>query len=166
MGKPSVLQSMGCKELDMTEQLDNSTYNYKILATFPMLHNTSCSLSYTQYFILSMPPPNIVLPPSPLVTTSLFSVSVFVLCICICSLYLWVCLFLVIATSLLYFLDCFYVCVLSCVQLFETLWTVTRRLSCPWDYSSKNTGMARMGCHFFLQGIFLNQGASEPVSPA
>ena len=66
MGKPSVLQSMGCKELDMTEQLDNSTYNYKILATFPMLHNASCGLSYTQYFILSMPPPQLC--PSPLTT--------------------------------------------------------------------------------------------------
>ena len=25
---------------------------------------------------------------------------------------------------------------------------------CPWDFSGKNT---RVGCHFFLQGIFLTQ---------
>ena len=29
------------------------------------------------------------------------------------------------------------------------------RLPCPWDCPGKNTGV---GCHFFLQGIFLNQG--------
>ena len=29
------------------------------------------------------------------------------------------------------------------------------RLLCLWDFPSKNTGM---GCHFFLQGIFLTQG--------
>ena len=29
------------------------------------------------------------------------------------------------------------------------------RLFCPWDFPGKNTGM---GCHFFLQGIFLTQG--------
>ena len=29
------------------------------------------------------------------------------------------------------------------------------RLLCPWDFPAKNTGV---GCHFFLQGIFLTQG--------
>ena len=29
------------------------------------------------------------------------------------------------------------------------------RLLCPWDFPGKNTGV---GCHFFLQGIFLAQG--------
>ena len=29
------------------------------------------------------------------------------------------------------------------------------RAFCPWDFPGKNTGM---GCHFFLQGIFLTQG--------
>ena len=45
--------------------------------------------------------------------------------------------------------------VLSCVQLFETAWTVAPRLLCPWDFSGKNTGV---GCHFLLQGIFPTQG--------
>ena len=31
------------------------------------------------------------------------------------------------------------------------------RLLCPWDSPGKNTGV---GCHFFLQGIFLTQGWS------
>ena len=30
-------------------------------------------------------------------------------------------------------------------------------LLCPWDFSVKNT---EMGCHFFLQGIFLTQGSN------
>ena len=29
------------------------------------------------------------------------------------------------------------------------------RLLCPWDFPGKTTGV---GCHFFLQGIFLTQG--------
>ena len=29
------------------------------------------------------------------------------------------------------------------------------RLLCPWDSPGKNTGV---GCHFFLQGVFLTQG--------
>ena len=40
----------------------------------------------------------------------------------------------------------------SCVQLFETLWTVA--CFCPWDSAGKNTGV---GCHFLLQGIFPTQ---------
>ena len=31
------------------------------------------------------------------------------------------------------------------------------RFLCPWDIPGKNT---RMGCHFLLQGIFLNQGSN------
>ena len=31
------------------------------------------------------------------------------------------------------------------------------RLFCPWNFACKNTGA---GCHFFLQGVFLTQGAS------
>ena len=31
------------------------------------------------------------------------------------------------------------------------------RLLCPWGFSGRNTGM---GCHFFFQGIFLNQGSN------
>ena len=37
------------------------------------------------------------------------------------------------------------------------------RLLCPWDFPGKNTGE---GSHFLLQGIFLAQTESEPVSPA
>ena len=53
-----------------------------------------------------------------------------------------------------------FVCVLShsvvsdCLQL-HGLWPI--RLLCPEDFSVRNTGM---GCHFFLQGIFLTQGSS------
>ena len=47
--------------------------------------------------------------------------------------------------------------VLSCVQLFVTLWTVAARLCCPWDSPGKNTGM---GCHFLLRGIFPTQGSN------
>ena len=38
---------------------------------------------------------------------------------------------------------------LSCVQLFETLWTVARQAPHPWDLPGKNTGVC---CHFLLQG--------------
>ena len=40
-----------------------------------------------------------------------------------------------------------------CVLLSVILWTVAGPL-CPCDSSGKNTGV---GCHFFLQGIFLTQ---------
>ena len=33
-----------------------------------------------------------------------------------------------------------------------TPWTEPARLLCPWDFPGKKTGV---GCHFFLQGIFL-----------
>ena len=36
------------------------------------------------------------------------------------------------------------------------------RLLCPWDLPGKNTGM---GCHSFLQGMFLTQG-SNPSYPS
>ena len=42
-------------------------------------------------------------------------------------------------------------CMLSCVRLFVTLWTVAATLLCPRNFSGKNTGV---GCHFLLQGIF------------
>ena len=40
-------------------------------------------------------------------------------------------------------------CMLSCVRLFVTLWTVAATLLCPRNFSGKNTGV---GCHFLLQG--------------
>ena len=43
----------------------------------------------------------------------------------------------------------------SHVWLFVTPWTEDSRLFCPWDFPGKNSGV---GCHFLLQGIFLNQG--------
>ena len=48
----------------------------------------------------------------------------------------------------------------SC-RLFAIPWAVPTRLLCSWDSPGKNTGM---GCHFLLQGIFLNQG-SNPGLP-
>ena len=48
-----------------------------------------------------------------------------------------------------------YVCVLSGVQLFETLWTVACRFFCSWAFPGRNTGV---GCHFLLQRIFSTQG--------
>ena len=38
-----------------------------------------------------------------------------------------------------------------------TPWTVAPQLLCPWDSPGQNTGV---GCHFFLQGIFLTQGSN------
>ena len=48
------------------------------------------------------------------------------------------------------------------VQLFVTPWTIATRLLCSWDSPGKNTGM---GCHFFLQGIFLTQGSNPGLLP-
>ena len=48
-------------------------------------------------------------------------------------------------------------CVCSVMSdCFETPWTVTHQAQkILWNFSGKNTGV---GCHFFLQGIFLSQG--------
>ena len=44
---------------------------------------------------------------------------------------------------------------LSCVELFVTLWIVVCQAPLPTGFfSGKNTSM---GCHFLLQGIFLTQ---------
>ena len=46
---------------------------------------------------------------------------------------------------------------ISCVWLFVTLWAL-----CPWDSPGKTTGE---GCHFLLQGIFLDHGTmSSPLA--
>ena len=50
---------------------------------------------------------------------------------------------------------------LSCVQLFETAWTIAYQGPLPMGFSRQDT---RMGCHFLLQGIFLTQG-SNPGLP-
>ena len=50
---------------------------------------------------------------------------------------------------------------LSLVWLFVTPWTVATRLLHPWNIPGKSTGV---GCHFFIQGIFLTQG-SNPGLP-
>ena len=42
---------------------------------------------------------------------------------------------------------------LSCVLLFGTPWTVACQAPLPMEFPGKNTGV---GCHFLLQGIFLN----------
>ena len=43
---------------------------------------------------------------------------------------------------------------LSGVQLFVTLWTVSHRVLCLWNSPGKNIGG---GCCFLLQGIFMTQ---------
>ena len=52
------------------------------------------------------------------------------------------------------------------VQLFAAHGPQPARLLCPWNSPDKNTGV---GCHFLLQGIFLNQGSnphlSKPAEP-
>ena len=43
----------------------------------------------------------------------------------------------------------------------DSLWPYepqSARFLCLWDFPGKNTGV---GCHFFLQGIFLNQGSNS-----
>ena len=46
-------------------------------------------------------------------------------------------------------------CVISCVWLFATPWTVACQTPLSVEFSGKNTGVC---CHFLLQGIFLTQG--------
>ena len=48
-------------------------------------------------------------------------------------------------------------CCFSCVQLFETPWTVALQAPLFMDSPGKNTGV---GCHALLQGIFLTQGSN------
>ena len=63
-------------------------------------------------------------------------------------------------TAWTYFRNCVWnpnACVLRCVWLFATPWTVPARLLCPWDSPGKNTGV---GCHGRLQGIFPTQGSN------
>ena len=50
-----------------------------------------------------------------------------------------------------------HVCVLSHVQLFVTPWTVACQALLAMRFSRENIGV---GCHFFLQGIFLTQGSN------
>ena len=50
-----------------------------------------------------------------------------------------------------------HLCLLSPVWLFVTHKLYPTRLLCPWNCSSKNTGV---GCHFLLQGIFPTQGSN------
>ena len=58
----------------------------------------------------------------------------------------------------------FWMQVLNCcwclvTQLCSTLLQLqTIRLLCPWGFPIKNIGV---GCHFLLQGIFLNQGSNS-----
>ena len=51
---------------------------------------------------------------------------------------------------------------LSCVQLFVTLWAAAHQAPlCAWDFPIRSTVV---GCHFFLQGIFLTQGSNLCLS--
>ena len=67
--------------------------------------------------------------------------------------------------------DPFIMCVLSRAWLFVTHrlqpvrpLCLSVKLLCPWDFSSRNTGV---GCHFLFQGIFTTQVLTllSPVSP-
>ena len=49
----------------------------------------------------------------------------------------------------LYLFNSCFLCVLSRVQLFATLWTVACQASLSMEFPGKNTGA---GCHFLLQG--------------
>ena len=60
----------------------------------------------------------------------------------------------------LYSKDSSCVCMLSCVWLFETPWTVASQAPLSMGFSRQETGV---GCHFLLQGIFLTQ-KSKPCS--
>ena len=53
---------------------------------------------------------------------------------------------------------CVCVCTLSCVQLFETPWTLAHQAPHPRDFPGKNTGVS---CHSLLQGIFLSQESNS-----
>ena len=46
------------------------------------------------------------------------------------------------------------VLVTQCVQLFATPWTAAHQAFCPWSSLGKNS---RVGCYFFVQGIFLTK---------
>ena len=85
----------------------------------------------------------------------LITKTILIICVCVCV--------------------CAHACMLSCVRLFATPWTIAWQEICPWDYSSgKNT---RVGCHaLLLQGIFLTQvsnphllwllhGQTDPLPP-
>ena len=53
------------------------------------------------------------------------------------------------------------VCMLSCVwlqRILQSFGLKPARCLCPWDFSSKNTGV---GCHFLLQEIFLTQDSNH-----
>ena len=51
-------------------------------------------------------------------------------------------------------------CMLSCVWLFATPWTVACQAFLSMDYARQNTGL---GCHSLLQGIFPNQGSNPSL---
>ena len=52
---------------------------------------------------------------------------------------------------------CVYVCVLSCIWLFLTPWTVACQIPLSVDFLSRNIGV---GSHFLLQGIFQTQASN------
>ena len=52
------------------------------------------------------------------------------------------------------------ICVLSCIWLLATPWTVARQAPPPMEFSRQNTGA---DCHFLLQEIFPTQGSNPRV---
>ena len=53
-------------------------------------------------------------------------------------------------------------CVLSCIQLFVTPWTIARQAPLSMGFSWQESGV---GCHSLLQGIFLTQGSNPHLLP-
>jgi len=51
-------------------------------------------------------------------------------------------------------------CHFSCVRIFVILWTVARRLFCPWASPGNSTGV---GCYALPKGIFLTQGSNPSL---
>ena len=64
-----------------------------------------------------------------------------------------------IRTSYMHALICMhFICMLSCVQFFEILWSVAHQTPMFMGFSDKNIGV---GCRFLLWGIFLTQGSNS-----
>ena len=51
------------------------------------------------------------------------------------------------------------VCMLSCIRLLVTLWTVAHQTPLSVGFSGQEYWSTGVGCHFFLQGIFPTQGS-------
>ena len=83
------------------------------------------------------------------------------MCMCVCVLlsrfsYVCVCVCCSVASVMCVCVCCSIASVMS--KSLRPHGLKTASLLCPWDFTGKNT---RMGCHAFLQEIFLTQGLSQ-----